>query len=110
MMDLIHKILYTGIGFAALTEEKAKELVADLETRGEVSGEEGKKLAQDLIAKARKHSQELRQTISDEVTKMLGKMKLVSRQEYEELASRVSHLESKCTATHTEATETEDSL
>ena len=110
MMDLIHKVLYTGIGFAALTEEKAKDLVADLEKRGEVSGEEGKQLAQDLIAKAKKHSQELRQTIGDEVNKVLGKMKLVSRSEYEELCQRIAALEGKYTATHPEASATEDSL
>ncbi len=110
MMDFLHKMLYTGIGIAALTEEKAKELAADLEKRGEVSGEEGKKLAQDLIAKAKKHSQELRETIGDEVNKVLGKMKLVSRSEYEALSERIAALEGKCTSTHPEAPETEDSL
>ena len=110
MKDLLHKILYTGIGLAALTEEKAQELAADLEKRGEVSGEEGKKLAQDLIAKAKKHSQELRETIGDEVNKVLGKMKLVSRSEYEALCQRIAHLEGKCTSTHPESPEAEDSL
>jgi len=110
MMDLLHKILYTGIGIAALTEEKAKELASDLEKRGEVSSEEGKKLAQDLIDKAKKHSQDLRETIGDEVNKVLGKMKLVSRSDYEELCQRIAALEGKCTATHPEETATEDSL
>ncbi len=110
MMDLLHKILYTGMGFAALTEEKAKELAADLEKRGEVSGEEGKQLAQELIEKARKHSQELRQTIGDEVNKVLGKMKLVSRSDYEELCQRIAALEGKCTTMPPEAPATEDSL
>jgi len=110
MMDLLHKILYTGIGIAALTEEKAKELAADLENRGEVSGEEGKKLAQDLIAKAKKHSQELRETIGDEVNKVLGKMKLVSRSEYEELCQRIAQLEGNYRAAHPETPATEDSL
>jgi polyhydroxyalkanoate synthesis regulator phasin len=110
MMDLLHKILYTGIGIAALTEEKAKELAADLEKRGEVSGEEGKQLAQDLIAKAKKHSQDLRETIGEEVNKVLSKMKLVSRSEYEELCQRIAHLEDKCTESHPEESATEDSL
>ena len=35
MLDLVHKILYTGIGFAVLTEQKAQELVAELEAKGE---------------------------------------------------------------------------
>lgn len=102
MMDLLHKMLYAGIGFAALTEEKAQDLVAELEQRGEVSGEEGKKLAQELLDKAKKHSQELRQTIGNEVNKVLGSMKLVSRSEYEQLCRRIDALEGTRTATDTE--------
>lgn len=93
MLDLIHKIVYTGIGFAVLTEQKAQEIVAELEKRGDVSAEEGKKLAQDLIDKARKQSAELKKAVSDEVEKLSAKFKWVSRKEYDELAERLAKLE-----------------
>lgn len=93
MLDLIHKLLYTGIGFAVMTEEKAKEIVADLEKRGDVSSEQGKKLAQDLIAKARHQSDEIRKQISEEFEHLRQKCKLVSRQEFDDLARRVEKLE-----------------
>jgi len=92
MLELIHKILYTGIGFAALTEEKARDLVAELEKQGEVSSAEGKKLAQDLIDKARHQSQELRQTIAQEVDKVSRKFKWVTREEFDQLRQRVDQL------------------
>jgi len=95
MRELIHKILYTTIGFAALTEEKAKEIVAELEKKGEVSSEEGKKLAQELIEKTRRQSQELRKTVSEEFDKLVGKIKLVSRDEFEQLKHRLDDLEKK---------------
>ena len=95
MSELIHKLLYTTIGFAALTEEKAKELVAELENKGEVSCEEGKKLAQELIEKTRHHSQELRKTIGEEFDKLIGKIKLVSRDDFEQLKRRLDELEKK---------------
>ena len=98
MLDLIHKILYTGIGFAVLTEEKAREIAADLEQKGEVSSEQGKKLAQELVEKARHQSQELRKTISDEVNKLAGKFKWVSRQELDDLKQRLDELEKRSCA------------
>ena len=102
MLDLIHKILYTSIGFAALTEQKAQEIVAELEKRGDVSAEEGKKLAQDLIDRARKQSEQFRQSISDEVKKIADKCKWVSRQELEDLKARVEQLEGRGSSTHDE--------
>lgn len=95
MMDLIHKILYTGIGFAALTEQKAKEIVEELEQRGEVTGEEGKRLAQDLIDRARAHKEHLQQSVHEEVNKIAAKCGWVSKQDVEELQRRIETLEAQ---------------
>jgi len=100
MSELLHKILYAGIGLAALSEQKAKEIVADLEKRGEISAEEGKKLAQEIVDKARHHGEQVRKLISEEVEKLSGKLKIVSRREFDDLQQRVSALESKCSSTH----------
>ena len=101
MRDLIHKILYTGIGFAALTEEKAHQLVAELEQRGEVSSEEGKKLAAELVEKARKHGEELRKTVNEEIERLAKKFKWVSRDEFDNLKRRLEHLEAQAGITTT---------
>ena len=93
MLDILHKILYTGIGFAVMTEQKAAEIVAELEKRGEVNSEESKKLAQELVDKARQQGKEFREAVSKEVDRVADKFKWVSRQEFEELKSRVEKLE-----------------
>jgi len=95
MKDLLHKILYTGIGFAALTEEKAHEIVAEMEQQGEVSGEEGKKLAQELIDKAKSQSQEFRKAVTEEVDKVAGHLGWVRREEFDQLRQRVEEMESR---------------
>jgi len=100
MLDLIHKILYTGIGFAAMTEQKAKEIAAELEKKGEVSSEDGKKLAEELVAKARKQSQEFRQSVNDEVNGVLNKLHLATRADVEALEKRIEQLECKCDKEH----------
>jgi polyhydroxyalkanoate synthesis regulator phasin len=99
MLETLQKILYTGIGFAALTEEKAREIVADLEKRGEVSSEEGKKLAQELIEKTKKQSEHFRQTVTEEVHRLAEKFKWVSQEEFQELKQRLDELEKRCAPT-----------
>ena len=94
MLDLLHKIVYTGIGFAALTEQKAQEFVEELEERGDISSEEGKKLAQELVDKARKQSQDLRKTIREEIGRFRDSFKGVTREDFEELKQRLDKLES----------------
>ena len=96
MLDILHKILYTGIGIAALSEEKAQEIVAELEKRGEVTSAEGKKLARDLIDKTRKQAQDIRQMVADEVKKVKDKMPCASRAEVDELKQRIADLEARC--------------
>ena len=96
MQDILHKILYAGIGLAALSEQKAQEIVADLEKRGEVSAEEGKKLAQELVEKARQQAQDIRRFVSQEVEKVSSKVKIVSRDDFDALERRVADLEQRC--------------
>ncbi len=93
MHELLHRILYTGIGLAALTEKKAKEIADDLVRKGEVSSDEGKKLAQELLDKAKHHGEEFRKAVNEEVSKVIAHTHLVSRDEYEKLLARVEQLE-----------------
>lgn len=95
MLDLMHKMLYMGIGAAAMTEEKAREMVSELEKRGEVSTEEGRKLVDELISKARKQTEDLQKTVANEVNKLAGQGGWPSRDEFEALKQQVAALESR---------------
>lgn len=53
MVDLIKKAIYTGVGLAVLTKEKAEELVKDLSEQAKLSEQEGKELFDGLL----KHSE-----------------------------------------------------
>jgi len=95
MLDLIHKLVYAGIGFAALTEQKAQEIVAELEKRGDVSSAEGKKLVQELMDKAHRHREQFEKAVRDEVKKLLDKMPCASRQDLDEIRTRLERLEQR---------------
>ena len=49
MIDLIKKALYTGVGLAVLTKEKAEELVHELSQQAKLSEQEGKELFDSLL-------------------------------------------------------------
>ena len=49
MIDLIKKALYTGVGLAVLTKEKAEELVQELTKQAKLSEQEGKELFDGLL-------------------------------------------------------------
>ena len=95
MNEWLHKMLYTGIGLAALTEQKAKEMVDELVKKGEVSSEEGKHLAQELIDKARHHTEEFQRVVHDEVNKAMTRCNLVTREEYDALRAELEELKAR---------------
>ena len=48
MIDLIKKAIYTGLGMAVLTKEKAEEMVKELSQQAKLSEAEGKELLESL--------------------------------------------------------------
>ena len=95
MIDLLKKVMYAGVGALALTEEKAKELVSELEKKGEVTSEEGKKMVKDLVEKGKQRSEELRKTVSEEVKKAIAGCNLVDKESFEQLKAEVINLSAK---------------
>jgi polyhydroxyalkanoate synthesis regulator phasin len=95
MLKLLEKLMYAGVGAMAVTEEKAREIVAELEKKGHVTGDEGKKLVKDLVEKGKHHSDELRKTISTEVKKALDTLHVVKKEDFDALAKDVHKLNAK---------------
>lgn len=90
MESLAKKFLFAGIGFAALTKEKAEKLVDDLVKRGELSEDEGAKFVKDLVIKIEKRSTDFK----DQVDK-LGKKPTASTNGHEDidaLQKKIDHL------------------
>ena len=57
MIDLIKKALYTGVGLAVLTKEKAEELVQELTKQAKLSEQEGKELFDGLLKQSEQCAQ-----------------------------------------------------
>lgn len=93
MYDVIKKALLTGIGLAGLTKAKLEELSDTLAKQGELSEKEGKKLLDELCAKAEQAKNDLEAQVERIAKQTIKKMNLVARDELLDLAQKVRKME-----------------
>lgn len=87
----VKKLLLAGIGAAAVTEEKSKELLDEMVKKGELTVEQGKVLNEELKHNLKKTVQENvhkaeKQTSTEEVDDLLEKL---SPEQLEELKKKL---------------------
>lgn len=95
MLELLEKALLTTIGVAAITQKKTEELVAEMKEKFKLSEDEGKNLVDRIQAIARENGEKVREMAEKEVQKVVERLGLVSREEFDRLAARVQELESR---------------
>ncbi|HKZ46074.1 MAG TPA: hypothetical protein VJ202_01670 [Thermodesulfobacteriota bacterium] len=93
--DIFKRAAIMGIGIMSLTEEKLKELVKELETKGEVGKKEGKNLLKDLLTRADKEKKVVEENIKKGIKDYLAKVNIASREDLIKLEKRVNGLEEK---------------
>ena len=93
--DIFKRAAIMGIGIMSLTEEKLKELVKELETKGEVGEKEGKILLKDLLTRADKEKKVVEENIKKGIKDYLAKVNIASREDLIKLEKRVNGLEEK---------------
>jgi polyhydroxyalkanoate synthesis regulator phasin len=95
MLELLEKTVMTAIGVAAITQKKAEDLVAELKDRYKLSEEEGKNLVDKIQSIAKESKEKVREMAEVEVQKVVDRLGLVSREEFDRLVKRVQELESR---------------
>lgn len=92
MKDLLKKILYTGLGAAVVTKEKAEELVTTLIHEGEISEEEGRTIIKDFQERARVEQEKIVTRIKEELERKYENVGLVTKKELEHLRLEIRDL------------------
>ena len=95
MLELFEKAVLTTIGVAAITQKKAEELEAEMKDRFKLSEDEGKQLVDKIQNIAKESREKVAEMAEVEVQKVLDRLGLVSREEFDRLAKRVQELESR---------------
>ena len=95
MLEILEKAVMTTIGVAAITQKKAEELVAEMKDRYKLSEDEGKQLVDRIQGIAKENREKVMQMAEVEVQKVVDRLGLVSREEFDRLSKRVQELESR---------------
>ena len=93
MVDLIKKALYTGVGLAVLTKEKAEELVKELTQQAKLSEQEGKELFEGLLKQSEQARNDFQTKIDEAVLTVVKRLNLATKDELATLKAKVEELE-----------------
>jgi len=92
MVDLIKKAIYTGVGLAVLTKEKAEELVRELTQQAKLSEQEGKELFDGLLKQSEHARNDLQAKIDETVLAVVKKLNLATKDEVAKLNAKIEEL------------------
>jgi polyhydroxyalkanoate synthesis regulator phasin len=95
MIDLIKKVIYTGVGMAMLTKEKAEDLVNELTQHAKLSEQEGKELLDSLLKQSEQARANVQTKIDESVLSVVKRLNLASKDEVEALRAKVDELSAK---------------
>jgi polyhydroxyalkanoate synthesis regulator phasin len=95
MIDLIKKALYTGVGLAVLTKEKAEELVKELTQQAKLSEQEGKELFDGLLKQSEQARTDLQTRLDEAVLAVVNRLNLATKDEVASLKAKVDELSSR---------------
>ncbi len=95
MVDLIKKAIYTGVGLAVLTKEKAEELVRDLTQQAKLSEQEGKELFDSLLKQSENARNDLQSKLDETVLAVVKRLNLATKDEVASLKAKIEELSAK---------------
>jgi polyhydroxyalkanoate synthesis regulator phasin len=95
MVDLIKKAIYTGVGLAVLTKEKAEELVRELTHQAKLSEQEGKELFDGLLKQSEHARNDLQAKIDATVLAVVKRLNLATKDEVAALKAEIEELSAK---------------
>jgi polyhydroxyalkanoate synthesis regulator phasin len=99
MWDLLRKTFALGLGAAAITGDKVREIVDEAVSRGEMSKDDGRKFIDEATKRGEEERQNMQNWIRDQVNKVLRDAGCAEVSRVEALEKRVSELELRLTET-----------
>ena len=90
MLDFAKKVMAFTLGVAALTTDRAKQLVDEAVARGEISKEDAKKFLDEVFAAADKEKQTVQCWIREQVSKAMPD---ADKERIAQLEARIAALE-----------------
>jgi polyhydroxyalkanoate synthesis regulator phasin len=93
MFELFEKAVLTGLGAMSLSQKMAEEFIKDLKEKYKVSEDEGKVFLEKVQSMAKESKAKVTEMAETEVKKVIDRVGLVPREEFDRLLNRVAELE-----------------
>jgi len=95
MLDITRKMLLASLGAVELTREKMESIIQELIKKGEISKEEGTGLIEEILRRGKESEKALRSKIETEITRMMKKLNIPTKEEIQELKEKIEILTKK---------------
>ena len=95
MFELLEKAFMSGLGAIAMSQKMGEEFVKDMKERYKISEEEGKAFLEKMQAMAKESKQKIGDLAEQEVKKVIDRIGLVPREDYDRLVKRIEELEKR---------------
>lgn len=92
MIDMMKRIMYTGVGLALNTKAEVEAWVKELIEKGKMSEQDGREFLEDLSSRYDKARSDLESRIEAIVKTSLEKADVASRSEIEEIKKEIAEL------------------
>ncbi len=97
--ETLRKVLLASVGAMALATDEAEALISRLVERGQIAQEEGRKLAQEMMAKSRERMEtsrgKMEASFDARIEKALERLNVPSKAEIENLSESIDELSKK---------------
>ena len=95
MLELVKKSMLAGLGLAVVTKDKVLETLHELVERGNLSKEEAVEMSEKIVAVGVEETEKAKVEASHLFNQLLHRANVVTKDQYDALAARVTELEGK---------------
>ena len=94
-MEPLKNILLAGLGVLGAGKDRVQAVVESLIDKGELTQEQGESVLKDWVERGKEEQDNVSSKISEETQKLIRKLNLVTREDYDLLVARVDELEKR---------------
>jgi polyhydroxyalkanoate synthesis regulator phasin len=95
MIELVKKSMLAGVGLAVVTKDKVLESLDELVERGKLTREEAAEMSDKIVSEGKAETEKARVEASKLFNEMLHRANVVTKEQYDALAARVTELEGR---------------
>ena len=95
MIELVKKTMLAGVGLAVVTKDKILESLNEYVEKGKLTQEEAAAMSDKIVDEGRNETKKAKAEASKLFNEMLHRANVVTKDQYDELATRITALEGK---------------